>query len=266
MDEEAGQAHGLVAEVVAQQVVPGSRGVPGRVDEVDDGTDGRGPAGQVVGGRDLERDAGPGDLALGPGQALAHRRLGHEQDPGHLQGGEAAQRAQGEGHPGVEVEGRVTAGEHQAEEVVLDGGGLGQLALELAGQGHRVAFLHVPAVLTAEQVDGLAAGGDVEPRRRVLGRPGAGPHLERGDTGVLQGVLGQLQVADLAGEDGQQPAALAPQDPGQVVVGRRGHSKTISRRSSARGTTGRTSMAPSQAAGICAAMATASSRSAASTR
>ena len=59
-------------------------------------------------------------LALGPHDALRHRRLGHEERPGDLGRLEPAEQAQGERDLGVGGERRVAAQEHQAQLVVGD--------------------------------------------------------------------------------------------------------------------------------------------------
>ena len=87
-------------------------------DQVDDGQHRRQPFGQQVRGRHAKGNAGGLDLALGAHQALRHRRLRDQEGAGDLVGGEAAQRAQGQRHLGVEGERRVAAGEDELEALV----------------------------------------------------------------------------------------------------------------------------------------------------
>jgi hypothetical protein len=117
-----------------------------------------------------------------------------------------AQRAQGQRHLGLDGQGRVAAGEDQAQRSsaparLLRRHQLGQLlALAL---GHRGV---------AEIVDGLVASGADQPGPRVLGRPLLGPlpqgRLQRGG----QRVLGPVEVAHHADERGQDPAPLLLED------------------------------------------------------
>ena len=58
---------------------------------------------------------------LGPHDALGDGRLGGQEGPGDLVGGEAAEQAQGERHPRLGGEHRVAGHEHQAQQVVAHG-------------------------------------------------------------------------------------------------------------------------------------------------
>ena len=87
-------------------------------DQVDDREHGGQPVGQDVVGRHPERDAGGGDLALGPHEALGHRRLRDEERAGDLAGVEAAQRPQRERDLGLGRERRMAAREDQLEPLV----------------------------------------------------------------------------------------------------------------------------------------------------
>ena len=71
-------------------------------------------------GRDAVRDPGVTDLALGPDQALRHRRLRHQERPGDLGGRETCQRAQRQRDLSVDCECRVTTREDQPETVIGD--------------------------------------------------------------------------------------------------------------------------------------------------
>src|SRR4029077_16874786 len=64
-------------------------------------------------GRRAIGDPGVADLALRPGQALAERRLGHEERPGDLPRGEPGDGAQRERDARVGGERGVAAGEEQ---------------------------------------------------------------------------------------------------------------------------------------------------------
>ena len=75
-------------------VAAGGRGVPGRVEQVDDGERGVEPRGQLVGRRHRVGDAGGGDLLLGAGDARRHRRLRDEERVRDVRRRHAAHEAQ----------------------------------------------------------------------------------------------------------------------------------------------------------------------------
>ena len=102
-------------------------------------------------GRHPVRDAGVTDLVLGPDQALGHRRLGDQERPRDLGGGQAGQGAQGERDPRLQRQRRMAAGEHQPQPVVAD-----------------------PAVIVLAGVVGWRQGGHL-PQLRRLGRAAAQP-------------------------------------------------------------------------------------------
>jgi hypothetical protein len=193
----------------ADQAVAGAGRVALVEDEVDDGED----AGQAVGDLGVAGDAigdpRRRDLALGAHQPLGHRRLRHEEGARDLPRGQPAEGPQGQRDAGVHRQRRVTAGEDQAQAVVVEGRlvlGLRGLvvAVELhervqgraGGRGRRFA---------AQAINRLAPrrGGDPEPRVRGLAvaRPGG----QRDGETRPERVLGQLevaaQVADQRGED-----------------------------------------------------------------
>ena len=123
-------------------------------------------------------------------------------------------------------------------------------------QAHRGLLLLGATTLAAQAVERLVACRRGEPRGRAPGHAVARPSLEREHGRVLQGILGELQVAELPGEGGQRAPTLDPDQLAEIVVGA---THPI-------GSTGRTSMCPCHAPGICAAQRIASSRSFASSR
>ena len=76
---------------------------------------------QVLARGNFERDACVADLALGPRQALGHRRFRHYKRPCQLRRIEAAQRAQDQRHLRLRAQRRVAAGEDQTQQVVIRG-------------------------------------------------------------------------------------------------------------------------------------------------
>ena len=75
---------------------------------------------QLVGAGNPVRDAGGGDLLLGPGDPGSHGRLAGQERAGDLGGSQPAQQPQGERHPGVRGERWVAAGEDQPQPVIGD--------------------------------------------------------------------------------------------------------------------------------------------------
>ena len=134
---------------LARQVHPAR--VAGRVDEVEHAQH----DGEVAGL--IER--APLEGAFGPADPLRHRRLRHVEGVGDLEGGEAADGAQGQRHLGGRGEVRVAAAEEQEEGVV---------AL-LSGAGRRLGVLR----LLAPVPRGLAAAIVHEPPARDRGQPRA---------------------------------------------------------------------------------------------
>jgi hypothetical protein len=66
--------------------------------------------------------------------------------------------------------------------------------------------------LPAQPVDGSIAGDGEQPRRRRVGRSRRRPALECDREGVLQGVLGQLEVAEAANQRSENPGSLLTED------------------------------------------------------
>ena len=174
-----------------------------------------GAAGNPVGGVVVAQ------LALGPHDALGHRRLGHEEGPGDLGGVEAAEQAQREGDLGVGRQRRVAAEEHQPQLVVGDdvdeqvevgelGVGVGFHVVGVQSVSSEVAV--VAGGLPAQAVDGPVAGGGRDPaagvRRHALGRPPLGGDGER----LRDRVLGEVDVAEDTDQGGGAATGFAPED------------------------------------------------------
>jgi hypothetical protein len=107
----------------------------------------------------------------------------------------------------------VTTGEEQLEPLVAD--------LILADLRHVVlhGFLPVQQArlggqdpLAADPVDGPVARCGDEPRRRVVRRPVARPALGGDDERLLGGVLGKLEVTEVADQGRQHPAPMPAKD------------------------------------------------------
>ena len=144
----------------------------------------------------------------------------------------------------------MAAGEDQLQPLVGKGP---LLHLVLHGLGHvEQACLLGERPIAAQAVDRAVAGGDRQPGAWVGRRAVPGPALSRDRERVLRGFLGEIEVAEVADQAGDDAAPLVPKD----LLEQRYLS-----------TSGRTSTAPPiRAAGIRAASSSAASRSSASTR
>ena len=155
-----------------------------------------------------QRDARLPDLPLGPDQPLGHGRFRHQERGRDLGRAQPAHRAQRQRHPDRRVQGRMAAGEDQAELVV------GQRQLRPAreppgpGAGRRRApglgFPPGPALVPPDPVHGLVPGHADQPGPRAGRDPGGRPLRQRRRARVLHGVLTRLQVAQEAGEGGHR--------------------------------------------------------------
>src|SRR5581483_7315108 len=239
--EHRSEADRLVAQVAAH-----GRPVAGVEDEVDDAEHRREPVGEDVVGRDAERDARVADLPLCANEPLCHRRLWHEERARDLVCLEAAERAQRERDLRLEAERGVTAREHEAQALVGDGGVVHRLGLLEREQ------LRLPSqrAVAADAVDRAVSRSRHEPAGGVRRRPVPRPPLERDRDRVLEGVLGEVEVAEDADQGGEDASVLLAEE----LLERR-YAPT----SAVRMTTGRTSMWPNRADGIFAAHSIASS-------
>ena len=171
---------------------------------------------QQMRGRYPIGDPGGRDLRLGAGQALGHRRLGHQERLGDLGGAEPGEAPQRQGHPALQREGRVTAGEDQPQAVVLDLVGLIEQLRHrfLIGVGLRERL----AAGLLQQLH--AAGGAPQPVDRAVAgdgrQPGAGalrdavdrPAPQRLRERLLGALLGQVPVAGPPDQRGDDAAPL----------------------------------------------------------
>jgi hypothetical protein len=115
-----------------------------------------------------------GQGALGPDDALGHGRLRHQERPGYLLGPQASQQAEGEGDAPLLRQDRMTADEHQAQEVVahvvVDRGvtikpGHVLSGLELATE---LLMLALERSVSPQQIDGPTLPDGHEPGARVV--------------------------------------------------------------------------------------------------
>ena len=78
---------------------------------------------------------------------------------------------------------------------------------EFAAEFFVLAF---EALVAADVIDGPMLGGGHEPGAGVVGDARGGPLFEGGDEGVVGEVLGDADVADDAGQPGDDPGRLDP--------------------------------------------------------
>ena len=191
----------------------------GRVDEVEHAQH----DGEVAGPVEATSAEGP----LRAADALRHRRLGHVERVGDLARREAAHGAQGQRHLRGGREVGVAAAEEHEEGVValLRGGGrwrLGEVGRLLPAQTRGLA---------ATGVDEPPDRDRREPRLRVA-RRALGPHAQRLEQGLLQCVLGGVEVLAAPDQAGEHP-----RDEGaQGVLVQRGCGSPVTPRQSSEGT------------------------------
>ena len=212
---DPGQADRLARELAAHEDVARGRGVALVEDQVEDLEHAAEPLRQERQIGDPVRDAGIADLPLRADEALGERRLRDEEGPGDLGRRQAAERPQGQRHATVQRQRRVAAGEDQPESVVGDvhlvlsgiGRDRGELRLDLGIALERPGLL-AQARASAEPVDGPVAGRRRDPRTGVVGHAPDRPRLERRHERLLDGLLGQVEVAEHPDERRDRPAGL----------------------------------------------------------
>jgi len=193
----------LVAELAAHR-----RPVACVEDEIDDAEHRVQPLGEDLVRRDAERNAGVADLPLRAHEPLRHRRLGHEEGASDLSCVEPAERAQRERDPRLQAERGVAAREHEAEPLVGDRLVVHRLRLDRNEQ------LRLPPQrrVAAQPVDRAIPRDRHEPCRRIRRHPVARPALERDRGGVLESVLGEVEVAEDADQGGEDAAVLLAEE------------------------------------------------------
>ena len=153
LGQDAPEPQRVFTEAGAHPVVARGGGIAFVEDQVDH-PEHRGQArGQLLSARHLEGDARLGQGALGADDALGDGRVRDQEGPRDLLGGEAAEEAQGEGHPRLHREDRMAGREHEAQEVVADVVVDGRLEI---GGGHGLPGLELAADLLVFALDDLA--------------------------------------------------------------------------------------------------------------
>ena len=228
--KHAGDLDASLRGVGSDEVVPGMRNVPGRVQQVQ-GVQHRGkPVRQLVRPRGAVGDAGRRDLLLGSGDPGLHGGLADQEGGGDLHRAEPADQAEGQGGPRLGSQSRMAAGEDQSEPVVrqvVEGGGV-----LVEGAARRV-----DEVVGDEERQLAREGGRPSPALERLahgdgGQPGAGavgdavmrPADEGLGEGVLSAVLGGVEVTGDVDDGREDPSPLqavcvgdSPVDRGPLV-------------------------------------------------
>lgn len=153
----------------------------------------------------------------------------------------------------------MAAGEDQSQQVVVHDVVRRKVGPREFDHPQSVPLLARAGPLAPEDVDRLSSRGHREPGTRLWRHPGDRPRAECRQGCLLHGVLGYLYVADGPNQGREDACALA-----RTVSATVSCSETTTAYLDAM--TGRTSTAPPQAAGSSDEIATASSRSAASSR
>lgn len=211
--QQAAQAQGLLAEVLAHPSVAGGRRVPLVEHQVDDLKDRRKARRPVRSHRDLKGDPEGGEGALGTDDALRDGRLGDEERARDLLGAQAAEQPQRQRHPRLGGQRRVAGDEHQAEDVVAHLVVERRVDIGFGGVRPGGQLVGEPAVPLVEPffapqvVDGAALGDGHEPGTRVVRHTCLRPLFEGGEERVLCELLGQPHVAhhpDKPGDDSRR--------------------------------------------------------------
>jgi hypothetical protein len=186
--------------------------------------------------RHLVGDAGQTDFLLGAHQALPHRLLTDQKGTRHLCRGESADRAQRQRDLHLGRKGRMAAGEDQPQHVVIENARIrrivarGRIEFELMRER---LLLATERDVAADAIDRLVAPDTDQPRAGIMRRLFLGPTLQRDRKGVLQRVLGEIEIADEADQRGERSPRLGAEDLFDLGGGHRGSYTLIPGRSEA---------------------------------
>src|SRR5262249_38099378 len=120
-------------------------------------------------------------------------------------------------------QGRVTAGEDQAQPVIAHRADLVRLVAGEEQGGLQAAVL--AERLPAESIDRPVAGGREDPARRTRRQPGRRPAVRRHGERVLDRVLGDVDVTEDADQDGHGATVLLTEDPADLGGGQVRHAR-----------------------------------------
>ena len=172
-------------------------------DQVDHGGDGGEPLGALHRARRLERHVGVGDARLGPGDALLHRGLADQEGARDLLDREPGDDAQRQRDLLRRRQVGMAADEQQPQDVVAVVRAvepLGQLLLGVVEVGDRLVRRAAAAACLPppDIVDRDVAADHDQPRRGIARRAVLRPALQRAQAGVLERLLGGVEIAEIA--------------------------------------------------------------------
>ena len=185
--------------------------------QVHDGQHGVEPVRQFGGIRYPVRDPGRRDLLLRPGDPGGHGRLGHQERPRNIAGGQTAHQPQRQRDLSLPGQRRMAAGEDQPQPVIGDPAVIARLAdIDLASPwlvdlvGNEQRQFRPQGPIPAKAVEGPVPGRCRQPRRWVTRHALLGPGIERGHVGVLHAFLGHVQITGDPGGRREDESPLAP--------------------------------------------------------
>src|SRR5437588_4825204 len=111
----------------------------------------------------------------------------------------------------------MAAGEDQTQAIVPHGSVVLGLLAEM--KQRRLSMAIGARRFTPQAVDRAIAGGHDDPARRARGQAGLRPALCRGGEGVLNRVLGEVDVAESADQDRHRPTVLLAEHARDIRIG-----------------------------------------------
>ncbi|MNE09895.1 hypothetical protein D3C80_1025860 [compost metagenome] len=229
MLEQTPKADRFIAQVVAHQALPRRRRVAFVEHQVDHPQHAIKTLRQFGQRRHLIGNSRIADLGFGADDALGDGRRALQKRAGDFFGGQVTDFAQGQRHLGIGGQRRVTAGEDQAQAVVLQLFVIHLSLLERLQRLHQLRLGTVETRTPAQAVDRLEAPGGHQPG------PGAGrntvtlPAFDGNEKCFVHGLFSQVEVAQQANQCRQDAPRLLAIDRLQLCPYRskRGHQSGI---------------------------------------
>ena len=204
----------LVGKVESNRLVGFRRQVCLVEHQIHDAQDTADPVWKLVTLRHAVRNPLGLDLRFRPDDPLGHGGRRHTERTGDLVGGEPGDAAQREGDLRIDVERRVAAREDQAQTVVVDTRVppfLAAFELIEIGCAELDMCCLLPCrsrLLATDSVDTGPARHGEHPGVRVVGESVDRPPLGRREPRLLEGVLGETEVAELTDQRGEDAARV----------------------------------------------------------
>ena len=209
--EQTRQPDRFARQVGPHQFLAGGRDIAFGEDEIDHRQHAAQPRLERIAVGHLVGNAGEPDLLLGTDEALAHRVLAHDKGPRHLRRRQGANGSQRQRDLNLGCERGMAAGEDQPQHVVVEHGVVALVGRNVGVEQHFMGqrgLLVAKRDLPANAVDRLVAPDIDQPRPRIGRRFSAWPALQCRRKGLLQYVLGEIEIADEADQRGQRPPRL----------------------------------------------------------